>query len=150
MIVRSPMPLMAEYTITETLQEAEGSGLYRATRNRDRHPVLLKTPLWRDHPQPRELARFRHECKVAEALDLPTVLRVEDCDASSDRPVMVLEDFGGAALDSCLRSPLPVGDFLPWAIRMARALANIHGQGITHRDLSPRSFIVRRETTEVK
>src|SRR5215831_16483226 len=106
------MPGLAEYTITETLQENDGLGLYRATRNRDRHPVLLKTPLADDSSMHRERWRLRHEWAVTRALDVPAILKIEDCDESSDRPVLVLEDFGGVSLDQYLRGPLPLGEFL--------------------------------------
>jgi PAS domain S-box-containing protein len=142
--------LLGEYTITETLQETEGAGLYRATRNSDQRRVLLKRPLGSDAPQPSDLARFRHECSVVQGLDLPTVLKVEAFVASSNRPVLVLENFGGVSLDRCLGRPMPVEEFLPRTIRMARALATIHGRGITHRNLTPRSFLVELATTEVK
>ena len=53
------MTLLADYTITETLREDNGSALYRATSNRDRHSVLLKTLVQSDRPQSREVARLR-------------------------------------------------------------------------------------------
>src|SRR5262249_48344240 len=92
----------------------------------------------------------RHECSVVQELDLPAVLKVEACDAWSDRPVLVLEDFGGVSLDRCLGSPVPVEEFLPRAIHMTRALAAIHTRGITHRDLTPRSFLINTATAEVR
>jgi len=144
------MTLIADYTITETLQEDDGAALYRATSNRDRHPVLLRTVPRGDQLQTRELASFRHECSLVGALDLPTVLKVEACDAFSDRPVLVLEDFGGITLESFLHGPCSVADFLPTAIRMAGALADLHSRGIIHGDLTPRSFIVKPGTDEVK
>lgn len=144
------MPLLADYTITEMLQETEGAALYRARRNSDQHQVLLKRPLGGDRLRPSELARFRHECDIARGLDLPTVLKFEDCDAWSDRPVLVLEDFGGVSLDRRLTGPLPVGRFLRLGIGMARALANLHARGITHRDLTPRSFLVALDDADVK
>ena len=93
------MTLMADYTITETLQEDDGSALYRATSKRDRHSVLLKTLVQSGRPQSREIARLRHECTLVKGLDLPTVLKVEACDAFSEQPVLVMEDFGGDLSD---------------------------------------------------
>ena len=71
------MTLMADYTITETLQQEDGSALYRATSKRDRHSVLLKTLVQGDRPQSREVARLRHECTLVTGLDLAAVLKVE-------------------------------------------------------------------------
>ena len=98
------MTLMADYTITETLQQDDGSALYRATSKRDRHSVLLKTLVQGHRPQTREVARLRH-CTLVRGLDLPAVLKVEACDQSAERPVLVLEDFGGNCLDCLFHGP---------------------------------------------
>jgi len=144
------MTLMADYTITETLQEDDGSALYRATSKRDRHSVLLKTLVQSGRPQSREIARLRHECTLVKGLDLPTVLKVEACDAFSEQPVLVLEDFGGISLDYLIHGPWTLAEFLPTAIQMTAALADLHSHGVIHRDIRPRSFIVRPQTDEVK
>ena len=123
------MTLMADYTITETLQEDDGSALYRATSKRDRHSVLLKTLVQSGRPQSREIARLRHECTLVKGLDLPAVLKVEACDASPEQPRV---GAGGLRRDlsgHLPRAALDPAEFLPVAIRMAAALADLHSPG---------------------
>src|SRR5262249_33534039 len=63
---------------------------------------------------------------------------------------LVLEDFGGQSLDGLLGMPMGVGRFLPLAIRIAGATAEIHAQGVVHKDLKPQNILVHPSSGEVK
>src|SRR5215475_11794655 len=54
----------------------------------------------------------------------------------------VLEDCGGAPLDSLLGKPMEVGLFLRLAVGLAAALRELHAHGIIHKDVKPANALV--------
>jgi serine/threonine protein kinase len=60
------------------------------------------------------------------------------------------EDFGGVPLARLLGQPLDVGRFLALASQLAGALADVHAQGIVHKDLKPSNILIHPHTGAVK
>src|SRR6266542_6473897 len=136
----------APYTVTETLYESEGTSLYRAL-GADRVPVILKV-LDPRRCRPKALARQRSEYEFGRTLDLPGIARPLALDTFQGMPALVIEDFGGQPLDSLIGERLPVERFLDLAVRIASAVAEVHRQGVVHKDLKPQNILVNRATGE--
>lgn len=132
---------MASYALGERLHDGRTT-VYRAVRESDLQPVVLK--VLDAASRPRELARLEHEFELGRALDTPAVVKALALDALNGRPVLVLEDVGGESLDRLLKASgaLPVGRFLPLAVRIARAVASLHDLHVVHRDLKPENMLV--------
>jgi len=138
----------APYTVTETLYESEGTSLYRAL-GADRVPVILKV-LDPRRCRPNALDRQRSEYEFGRTLDLPTIARPLALETYQGMPALVIEDFGGQPLDVLLGEPLPLEQFLELAVRIASAVADVHRQGVVHKDLKPQNILVNRATGEVR
>src|SRR6185436_1457967 len=65
-------------------------------------------------------------------------------------PALELEDFAGESLDRLVKAPLAVDDFLPLAVAVAAAVADIHSHGLIHKDLNPGSLYFDPKTRRVK
>src|SRR6266568_2303454 len=138
----------APYTVVETLYESEGTSLYRAL-GPDRVPVILKV-LDPRRCRPKALDRQRSEYEFGRTLDLPAIARPLALDTFQGMPALVIEDFGGQPLDVLVGEPLPIDRFLDLAARIASAVAEIHRQGVVHKDLKPQNILVNRATGEVR
>src|SRR5690242_20238883 len=148
--------------VTESTQRIEGftdlTELYRGRksliyRGRDAlgRPIVLKT-LRADAADVNEIARFRHECEIAQQLsDIDEIVATLRVERQGDVPVMVLDDFGGESLRAAVSGkPLSPKEFLDVAIPIVRALTAIHDRDIVHKDLNANNVLVNRETGTVK
>jgi len=141
----SPSP----YTITESLSHGGRAVVYRAIRNADGCPVVLKV-LDPRRRRPQDLEQLKLEYEIGTRLASPAVVRPLALETYQGMPALVLEDFGGEALDTLLGAPMTVERFLSLAIGIAAAVADVHRQGVVHRDLKPANILVHPATSEVK
>ncbi|XYH94004.1 AAA family ATPase [Sorangium sp. So ce1128] len=143
------MPAHSRYLVLEVLHTGADTILYRARREEDGRPVVLKV-LRRDHASPRALGRLHHEHEVARALDTSAVVKPGAIEAFGDQVALVLEDFGGRSLDHFIDGPMPLERFFPLALRLAAALAELHRHHVIHKDIKPQNLLYNPATGEVK
>jgi PAS domain S-box-containing protein len=130
------------YTLLAPLQSKGSHLLYRALRAAARLPVVIKTPR-SPHPGPREHARLEHEYNLLRRLEgTPGVVRAHAFEVHPDRPLLVLEDFGGEDLSGQVGAPLEISRFLDLACSLAATLAEVHRRGVTHKDLKPTNILL--------
>ncbi|TVR16576.1 MAG: hypothetical protein EA395_00215, partial [Phormidium sp. GEM2.Bin31] len=88
---------LLHYQILETLSENATTIVYRALKQPENTPVILKT-LISDHPQAADIARLRYEYNLVRQLDLPGIAQAQTLEQWQGRPLLVIEDFGGRDL----------------------------------------------------
>jgi serine/threonine protein kinase len=108
--------------------------------------VLLAT----EHPTPASLDRLAHEYGLKDELDEAWAVRPLEFLRDGGRPMLVLEDPGGAPLGRLLGAPLELGHFLRFAIGITSALGKAHRRGLVHKDIKPANILVNRTTGEVR
>ncbi|WP_437522042.1 AAA family ATPase [Sorangium sp. So ce726] len=143
------MPDSSRYRALEVLHQGADTILYRARREEDGRPVVLKV-LRRDHASPRALGRLQHELEVASALDTAAIIKPYAIESFNDQAALVLEDFGGRSLDHLLDGPMPLERFLPLALRLTAALTELHRRHVIHKDIKPQNLLCNPSTGEVK
>ncbi|WNG15632.1 AAA family ATPase [Cystobacter fuscus] len=130
------------YTLLGLLQATSSHLLYRALREVDRQPVILKTPR-SDFPGARERALLQHEYTLLQRLrGTPGVIQVHACELLQERPVLILADEGGAPLFAHLGPPLAPERFLPIALGLCATLAEVHRRGVIHKDIKPANILL--------
>ncbi|WP_438039023.1 AAA family ATPase [Sorangium sp. So ce128] len=139
----------SHYVKLELLHEGADTLVFRARREEDDRPVVLKV-LRRDHADPRALGRLLHEYEIASAIDTPAVVKPYAIDALHGQSALILEDFGGRPLDQPLDEPMPLERFFPLALRIAAALAELHRHHLIHKDIKPQNLLYNPDTGEVR
>ncbi|HEU4333262.1 MAG TPA: sigma 54-interacting transcriptional regulator [Candidatus Eisenbacteria bacterium] len=130
------------YSSQQELHRGRKCVVVRAIRDRDGLSVILKAPA-EEFPKPEEIASLRREFEILTGLDAPGVARALGIEVVRDRPVLVLEDRGGAALKERLAAgPLDLSAFFDVAIPLAEAVGELHGRGIIHKDLNPKNILL--------
>ncbi|MGK3989879.1 AAA family ATPase [Sorangium sp. So ce136] len=143
------MPAPDRYTLTEILHEGTRYVVHRGMRNEDGCPVVLKIPR-EDRLDQRDMARLRHELDIGRRLSNGFAIKPCELTMHRNRPALVLEGFRGRSLDRLLGAPMELGRFLKIAVGVATALAEVHAEGIVHRDIKPQNIIVDAESGDAR
>ncbi|MDM8551370.1 AAA family ATPase [Desulfobacterales bacterium HSG2] len=146
------MITVPNYKIITKIYESANSLVYRARRDRDGLPVVLKV-LKEDYPTPEELTRYRQEYDITRSLaDSDGIVNVHSLEKYRNTLLMCLEDFGGESLKiwTDKRRIFTLDELLTFAIRAAEILGQIHGQNIIHKDINPSNIILNSASGVLK
>ncbi|HEU4371877.1 MAG TPA: diguanylate cyclase [Telluria sp.] len=141
------MDELLEHQILEQLHDSARSLVYRARAVADGAALIVKVPN-QDFPSLREIAQFKREYAIARRCRHIGVVRPLALDLVAGRWTMVHEDIGGEALDKVLRARpggLPLDEFFDIALQLCAALAEVHRQGVIHKDINPSNLVWNRE-----
>jgi eukaryotic-like serine/threonine-protein kinase len=108
--------------------------------NLDR-PVAIKVLSDAIAADPKFVARFRREARVAAGLSHPNLVGVYDYAEEGERPYLVMELVPGDDLKSAISLGTAV-DCEKVARELLSAVAHIHAAGILHRDIKPENILI--------
>ncbi|MEG5097211.1 AAA family ATPase, partial [Microcoleus sp. B13-B4] len=132
------------------LYESVNSLVYRAIREADKGPIILKL-LKENYPTPQELVRYRTEYRITQELKEAGVVRVYDLQKYQNSLVMFVEDFGGESLTIWMQQrKFTLEEFLQIAIATTEILGKIHSANIIHKDINPSNIVYNPETKQLK
>ena len=138
------------YRIIATIYESANSLVYRAIREQDQQPVILKV-LKENYPTPQELTRYKQEYEIIRSLNLDGIVGAYGLHKYQNTLVILLEDFGGESLKILMsQRQFTLKEFLVIAIQAAESLGNIHAAHIIHKDINPSNIVFNPETKQLK
>ncbi|WP_437489910.1 AAA family ATPase [Sorangium sp. So ce1014] len=144
------MLILQDYTATEKIYEGITSVLYRGHRNADQLPVAVKL-LKSEYPDPRELAKIRHEHAVMRDLRVPGIPVVIEVGKHGNGLALIMEDSGGRSLSDMIRSQrLSLAPALRIVASVADIIDSVHQRHVIHKDIKPHNILVDPETMQVK
>ena len=144
------MLTISGYLITQELHESNNSLIYRGRRPADNQPVIVKM-LKQAYPSPEKVAWFKREYEITRSLRAEGIVEVYSLESDSNRPVIILEDFGGESLKQLMKSQLfPLAEFLPLAIQITDSLSQVHQHQIIHKDINPYNIVLNPITGQIK
>ncbi len=116
--------------------------LFRAVREADSLPVILKTPM-APFPGASESERYRREFAILQRLrDVRGVARPYAYERIHERPVLLLEKVQGEPLSESVGRPLELSRAIDLAISLASTLAEVHSRNVIHKDIKPSNIIL--------
>lgn len=139
-----------DYTTTQQIYAGLKSQVYRAIRQADSLPVVIKV-LNADYPQFKELVSFRNQYAITKNLDLPGIVKPYSLETWGNGLALVMEDFGGISLSEyTAEHPLELSEFFPIAITIVQTLEGLYKNCIIHKDIKPHNILINPKTREVK
>jgi len=138
------MTTPSEYVLSP-IREGPDFTLYRGRQNGNPSPVLALA-LAAEQPSPQGVRRLEHEFSLAAELDSAWAARPLALSRYEGRTVLIVQDPGGEPLDQLLERnkghPLDLTRVLCIAIGLAKALGQVHQQGLIHKDVKPANVLV--------
>jgi diguanylate cyclase (GGDEF)-like protein len=138
------------YSIQDMIYESGHSQVFRARRERDGLPVVIKVPS-SPHFSVRENLRYQNEYNLLAALQLSRIIKVHNLVQYRSGFAIIEEDYGACDLNQWLnKKTLAPSEFFTVAIQMAEGLVQMHEQGVIHKDINPANILIHPGTAEVK
>ncbi|MHC5760034.1 trifunctional serine/threonine-protein kinase/ATP-binding protein/sensor histidine kinase [Nostoc sp.] len=142
------------YQVSEELYNGSRTLVYRAIREIDSLPVVIKL-LKNPYPSFSELVQFRNQYTIAKNLNSSTIIQTYSLKTHQNGYVLVMEDFGGISLkDYFARDQTRDIGFLQEFLQIAIALCNtldiLIRHRVIHKDIKPANILIHPETKEVK
>jgi predicted ATPase len=147
------IPYLSGYDLVEELQHSSDSVVYRAKQNSGdfadspRSVIIKLLPV--EYPSYQDLINFRHQYTIAKDLDIPGVLRLHHLEEHDRGYALVMEDYGGIALDRHQES-LSLADILDIAIQVSNTLQSLSKQRIIHKNINPANLLINPTTKQIK
>ncbi|AFY44037.1 ATP-binding sensor histidine kinase [Nostoc sp. PCC 7107] len=140
------------YRITEELYNGSRTLVYRAVRESDSLPVVIKL-LKNPYPSFSELLLFRNQYTIGKNLNSPLIIQTDSLEPFQNGYMLVMEDFGGISLKdyfSKYQSVTSLEEFLEIAIALCNTLDILYQNRIIHKDIKPSNILINPETKQVK
>ena len=139
-----------DYKIISVIYESPATIVYRALRGKDDLPVVIKL-LKPDHPSQRKILEYKHEYSTLCNIDSKGAIKAYALKKYKNSMMIVFEDIAGSSLKDLFKTKRPeLKEFLLIAIRIARALEDIHNANIIHTNINPSNIIFNSKTSELK
>nr|MCU0568292.1 AAA family ATPase [Oculatellaceae cyanobacterium Prado106] len=143
-------PEIPGYRIVEQLYLGSRTAVYRALHKPSQRSVVIKV-LRRESPSLAELNQFRNQYAIAQTLFIPGVVRPLSLESFGNSYALVMEDWGGVALDQYVRQqPLDLKTVLAIALQVAEILHDLHQARVIHKDIKPANLLIHPESQQIK
>ncbi|MBD2302958.1 ATP-binding sensor histidine kinase [Nostoc sp. FACHB-190] len=140
------------YRISEELYNGSRTLVYRAVRESDSLPVVIKL-LKNPYPSFSELLLFRNQYTIGKNLNSPLIIQTYSLEAINNGYMLVMEDFGGISLKDYFtkhQGVTSLEEFLVIAIALCNTLDLLYQERIIHKDIKPSNILINPQTKQVK
>ncbi|MEH2171389.1 ATP-binding sensor histidine kinase [Nostoc sp.] len=144
------------YRIIKQLYSGKKTLVYQAIREKDRQSVILKL-MRNEDPNFAEINQFHNQYTITQNLEIPGIIKPINLEKSHNRYVIVMEDFGGIALNLWQQEKQKKGnhsvslsEFFDIAIEISATLEQLHRHRIIHKDIKPANILIHPITGKTK
>jgi len=144
------------YLLGEEIGRGAMAVVHKATQSKTGRQVAIKRLALQREFAPEDLIdvreRFMREARAAGHLQHPDILQILDAGEVGGDTWIAMEYVLGRDLSHYTRPGqlLPAREVLQLVIRLARALAYAHSQGVVHRDIKPANVMLDRVSNSIK
>ncbi|MEH2358022.1 AAA family ATPase [Nostoc sp.] len=144
------------YRIIKQLYSGKKTLVYRAIREKDRQSVILKL-MRNEDPNFGEINQFHNQYTITQNLEIPGIIKPINLEKYHNRYVIVMEDFGGVALNLWQQEEQKKGnysvslsEFFGIAIEISATLEQLHRHRIIHKDIKPANILIHPITGKTR
>lgn len=144
------------YRIIKQLYSGKKTLVYRAIRQKDQQSVILKL-MRNEDPNFTEINQFHNQYTITQNLEIPGIVKPINLEKYHNRYVIVMEDFGGIALNLWQQEEQKKGnysvslsEFFGIAIEISATLERLHHHRIIHKDIKPANILIHPITGKTR
>ncbi|MDP2802007.1 MAG: bifunctional serine/threonine-protein kinase/universal stress protein [Phreatobacter sp.] len=138
------------FTLVAPLKLGGMAQIWEVTREGDDLPVVMKIPLILDGDDPTMIVGFEMEQMILPRLSGPHVPRFVAAGDFAHQPHIVMERItGGSLYERMTGAPFAAAEVVRLGLAVARALCDLHRQGVLHLDVKPANVLFRDHGTAV-
>ena len=137
------------YSDLQQLHVSKRTHVFRAKCGEKNKSVIIKR-LSDDYPSVKNIIRYKHEYEILQKISSDAVVKVFGFEKSHGSYLLIIEDFEGEDLNKVFPGKIGLGAFLPLAIKLTKALADIHSYNIIHKDINLSNIIYNKNTEQLK
>jgi predicted ATPase/signal transduction histidine kinase len=145
------VPVLSGYRMIEKLYDGTRTLIYRAQRQADQQPVVIKF-LKNEYPTFNELVQFRNQYTIAKNLELDGIVHPYGIENYHNGFAIVMEEVGAISLydyyKNLTRRNLTA--FFQTAGSIVNVLEGLYKNRVIHKDIKPQNILIHPETLEVK
>lgn len=135
------------YELMEPLGSGGFAHVFRAVHREDNYECAVKILHPARQANPRDVAKFEREAKIASRLVHPNIVRIRDTGVTDEHHWHEMPFIRGTNLyDVTNVGPEGIHVTLGWMLQLAQALAYLHKNDVLHRDLKPSNIMIERES----
>src|SRR5579859_2550637 len=123
--------------------------LWRNGAEGEKH-AFIPIPSGVDRPTLESVNRLTHEHELKSYLDSAWALRPLELVRERGQTMLVVDYTGGEPLDRLVQQPMEIGQFLRLAVSLSRAVGQLHGRGVIHKDIKPANVLVDSATGRIR
>lgn len=143
-----------KYTLDSLLGQGGFGVTFKATHHYLGQVVVIKTLNFfsQSHPHFNKMEQqFQDEARRLALCVHPHIVRVNDFFIEADVPYLVMDYIPGQTLEQIVfpDRPMPESTAIHYIRQIGAALAEVHQNGLLHRDVKPQNIILREGTQEV-
>jgi PAS domain S-box-containing protein len=112
--------------------------------------AFIAIPTGVERPTLESVNRLTREHELKSYLDSAWALRPLELVRERGQTMLVVDYTGGEPLDRLVRQPMEIGQFLRLAVPLSRAVGQLHGRGVIHKDIKPANVLVDSATGGIR
>ncbi|QLE56488.1 ATP-binding sensor histidine kinase [Nostoc sp. TCL26-01] len=150
MITASHNLIIPGYQINEQLYAGSRTLVYRAIREQDTLPVVIKL-LTSEYPSFNELLQFRNQYTISKNLNIPGIIHPLALETYANGYILVMADTGEISLREYIKTNiLSLGEILAIVIQLSNIFQDLHHNCVIHKDVKPANILIHPQTKKVQ
>ncbi|MBD2357519.1 AAA family ATPase [Tolypothrix sp. FACHB-123] len=143
-------PIIPGYQICSQLYAGTRTKVYRAIRELDKVPVVIKM-LAVEYPSFHELLQFRNQYTISKHLHIPGIIQPLSLETYGNGYILIMADTREISLREYIQdNTISLIEFCQIALQLTDILHDLHHNRVIHKDIKPANILIHPQTKQIQ